>query len=77
VAEEGHVRLFAALTPRHEPHYRRLEGHRRLGYDAPCQPSAGAGKTPYHLDSHLILKSESKLKTKIVVKLEPRYGIEP
>ena len=43
----------------------------------PCQPSAGAGKTPYHLDSHLILKSESKLKSKLAVELEPRYGIEP
>jgi hypothetical protein len=34
-----------------------------LRYVAPYLPSASVGKTPYHLDSHLILKSRVEIKT--------------
>jgi hypothetical protein len=63
VAEAGYIKLFPACRRCFEPDYRRPEGCRCLSYVTLYLRSADAGRTPYHLASHLILGPRVEIKT--------------
>ena len=64
-AEATNTKLLSACRRRLESDYRRPQGRRCLRYVAPRLPSAGVGKTPYHLASLLILKSVVEIEDEI------------
>jgi hypothetical protein len=74
MVEAGHIELVHRVSRRIASHYRRLEGHRRLGVRHAAPAVSWRQREPNHLASHLILKARIRKKHS---GLEPRYRIEP